>query len=108
MASGDRSIPPEVVARITKHMNEDHGDSVLAYAQWYGKRIDAKWASIVDMDLDAMKLGISSEPSGPATEEITVPYIRPLETAKDARKLMIDMANESAKALGVEIKRDNH
>ena len=44
----------EDVARMVSHMNDDHADSVLAYAQHFGQCRDATAATLIDVTADAM------------------------------------------------------
>jgi len=47
------------------------------------------------------KTNETSEP-----ESITLPFLAPLESPKDARAMIVKMANEASAGLGIEIKRD--
>ena len=97
----DSSQPPfsrEDVARMVSHMNEDHADSVLAYAQHFGQCRDATAATLIDVTPDAMSLKVAllSE-----EKEIKIPFERPLESGHDAHMTMVKMSKVAKKSLRV-------
>ena len=97
----DSSQPPfsrEDVARMVSHMNEDHADSVLAYAQHFGQCRDATAATLIDVTPDAMSLKVDllSE-----EKEINIPFERPLESGHDAHMTMVKMSKVAKKSLRV-------
>ena len=97
----DSSQPPfsrEDVARMVSHMNEDHADSVLAYAQHFGQCRDATAATLIDVTPDAMSLKVAL-----LSEEkvINIPFEHPLESGHDAHMTMVKMSKVAKKSLRV-------
>jgi putative heme iron utilization protein len=47
---------PEISSRICKHMNEDHADAVVMYAQAFSDIKNAKTAQMLSIYADAINL----------------------------------------------------
>lgn len=95
--SSQAPISREDVARMVSHMNEDHADSVLAYAQHFGQCRDAAAATLIDVTADVMTLKvvvINGE------KEIIIPFEHPLKSGHDAHMTMIKMSKAAKKSLG--------
>merc|ERR1711907_103010 len=85
-------------ARVMKHVNEDHADTMLAFACFYGKLSHALAATPVDVSMKEMTLKVSM-PSG--TSHIKVAYTTgPLGSTKDIRPVMVKMHKEAFDGLG--------
>lgn len=89
-------LPAAHRARILGHMNEDHSDSVLAYARHFGARPDATAATLAGIDQDGMDLVITT-PTGDAPVRVT--FKTPLATAGDAHHVLVEMSQEATTAL---------
>ncbi|MDF3057057.1 MAG: HutZ protein [Rariglobus sp.] len=89
-------LPAAHRARILGHMNEDHADSVLAYARHFGGRLSATAATLAGIDQNGMDL-VVTEPSGEAS--LRIPFDPPLTGASDAHHVLIDMSREATAAL---------
>lgn len=86
-------------ARMMTHMNEDHGDSIIAYARHYGKLPRALDAKISDMSETGLTLEVVM-PGGETESGVFVPYSRPLVAVKDVRPIVVEMHHEANAALG--------
>ena len=82
------TITPAVSDRICKHMNEDHADAVLLYAQRYGGSDEASAAVMDSIDADGMTL---SATIGHQTVPVRITFDHILEGAEDAHYTLIDM-----------------
>lgn len=89
-------LPAEARARIIGHMNEDHSDSVLAYARHFGARSAATAATLAGIDQHGMDI-VVSEPAGDTS--IRVEFAAPLATAGDAHHVLVAMSKEATAAL---------
>lgn len=89
-------IPAEARERILGHMNEDHGDSVLAYARHFAGRATATAATLAGIDQTGMDL-VVTEPAG--DQSVRVEFKTPLATAGDAHHVLIAMSKEAKAAL---------
>ena len=89
LSSADRS-------RIVAHMNEDHGDAVLAYARHLGARPTATAATLAALDPEGMDL-VVTEPAGDSA--IRISFSPTLVDATDAHHTLVRLAKESAAAL---------
>ncbi|MEM7791095.1 MAG: DUF2470 domain-containing protein, partial [Verrucomicrobiota bacterium] len=72
--AAEESRPPftrDDVSRMVEHMNDDHSDSVLAYAQHFGHRPDATAATLLDVTATNMRIQVET-PDGAA--ELTVDF----------------------------------
>lgn len=82
------AITAAVSDRICKHMNKDHGDAVLTYAQVYGQQATATAAT---MDaIDAKGMDLTAQVDG-ATVPVRVAFDHPLADAKEAHHVLVDM-----------------
>lgn len=82
----------EISDRICKHMNEDHADAVLLYAQVYGKTSSAISAEMLKIDAQGMDLLAKSE-----TTEIPVriSFDHELQDAKEAHHVLVEMMKQA-------------
>ena len=86
----------EDVARMVSHMNEDHADSVLAYAQHFGHYRDADAATLIDVTADFMTLKVVVMNN---EKEIKIPFEHPLKSGHDAHLTMVKMSKAAKKSL---------
>jgi heme iron utilization protein len=98
MTTTDQITPftDETAARILGHMNEDHADSVLAYARHFGGRLSATAASLVGIDREGMDISVT-EPSGPSP--LRIRFSIPLVDATAAHHTLVEMSKEATAAL---------
>lgn len=82
------SFSPKISDRICSHMNEDHADAVLVYAQKYGSSPNATAAQMLSIDAQGMNL--TAQVSG-ETLPIRIEFDRALKDAEDAHHTLIDM-----------------
>ena len=82
------AITPTVSDRICKHMNDDHADAVLLYAQKFSDATTATAATMQSIDTDGMDLEATVD--GQNTS-VRVSFERPLADAKDAHHVLVDM-----------------
>jgi hypothetical protein len=90
------ALPPADRARILSHMNEDHSDSVLAYARHYGARTTATAATLAGLDPEGMDL-VVTEPTGDLA--VRIPFATPLADAHAAHMTLVQMAKTAAMSL---------
>jgi putative heme iron utilization protein len=85
-------LVPAVRDRICSHMNDDHADAVLLYAQVFGGCPQAQRASMVDLDPEGMTLQVAL-----ADQEVPVriPFDHLLENAEDAHQTLIAMVRQA-------------
>ena len=86
-------------ARIAKHMNEDHGASVLAYAHHFAGFPSATAATMTGVTVDGFILSIAM-PDGSIKRNVLVPYTAPLKTAAGVRKVAVAMHVQAFAELG--------
>lgn len=82
----------DAVAGILEHMNDDHADAVLLYAQIFGGRDDALAARMVAIRPEDMTLAIRTR-SG--EEEISVAFDHALTDSEDAHHTLVAMVREA-------------
>ena len=99
MADTPEMITPAVSDRICKHMNKDHADAVLLYAQYFGSVLEAETATLIQIDDTGMDLTVtiasSVSASEPREQSVRVPFARPLADAKDAHVVLVEMMKEA-------------
>ncbi len=85
------TITPAVSDRICKHMNDDHADAVLLYAQKFGDAITATAATMKAIDTDGMDLDAIVDGQNTI---VRISFERPLVDAKDAHHVLVDMLKQ--------------
>jgi len=89
MATHDAaSLSTADIARIIDHMNDDHGDAVLLYAQHFGGIEGATAARLVDLGEDFMELEVTT-PTG--VETVPLQLIDDVHDATEARQVLVKM-----------------
>ncbi|WP_204140093.1 DUF2470 domain-containing protein [Halomicronema sp. CCY15110] len=84
-------ITAAVSDRICNHMNKDHADSVLVYAQVYGQAKSAVAATMESIDAEGMNL--VAEVEGASTP-LRIPFDHKLESAKEAHHVLVEMLKQ--------------
>ena len=85
------AITPAVSDRICKHMNDDHADAVLLYAQKFGNATDATSAIMKAIDTNGMDLDATVNDQN---TPVRVSFERPLADAKDAHHMLVEMLKQ--------------
>lgn len=88
------TITPAVSDRICKHMNDDHADAVLIYAQKFGDATAATAATMKAIDTTGMDLDAIVEGQNTL---VRVSFERPLADAKDAHHVLVEMLKQVKK-----------
>ena len=92
------SNPPFDAAELRgmiAHMNEDHADSVLAYARHFGVQPRALSARLLDVTPTDMLIEAAT-PDG--EEHLTIPFDHRLESAHDAHMTMVKMSKQAKRS----------
>ncbi len=84
----DEKITVAVSDRICKHMNRDHAEAVLTYAQRYGNQQSATAATLTAIDDTGMDL--QAEVEGKALP-VRVSFDHALKDAADAHHTLVAM-----------------
>jgi len=82
----------EISARICNHMNEDHADAVLLYAQAFGAVAKATSAQMLSIDAEGMDL--TAQVNGEATP-VRIQFDHVLVDAEDAHQTLIAMVKQA-------------
>ncbi|MDQ8193720.1 DUF2470 domain-containing protein [Coraliomargarita sp. SDUM461004] len=96
MSTPESPLSSQDIARIISHMNEDHADSVLAYAQHFGRLPEASAAQIVTLDENTLTIQAKV---GDEVRNIKIPFKHSLESTHDAHMTMIQMSKAAKRAL---------
>lgn len=82
----------EISDRICTHMNEDHAEAVLLYAQAFG---DVKAATAAQMlSIDAQGMNLTAQVNGEATP-VRIAFDHVLADAEDAHHTLIAMVKQA-------------
>ncbi|MBR8841108.1 MAG: DUF2470 domain-containing protein [Stigonema ocellatum SAG 48.90 = DSM 106950] len=81
----------EVSSHICNHMNEDHADAVVIYAQAFGNLADATAAEMVSIDAQGMDL--TAQVNG-ETVPVRIQFDHVLADAEDAHHTLIEMVKQ--------------
>ena len=87
-------LTPKAFERMTVHMNDDHPDSVAAYARYFGKRSDVRSARIVKFDSVGITLDIDS---GTEHWTLRIPFDHEIVDRADARATLVAMVEQTEK-----------
>lgn len=87
----------EISDRICKHMNDDHSDAVVLYAQAFGNCPKATAAKMLSIDARGMNLEV--ETNG-ASQPVRIGFDRDLVDAKDAHTILVDLMKQARQQLG--------
>ena len=82
----------EETSGVIQHMNADHADAVLAYAQAFAECTDAISAELVGLEAHEMMLNVKTCDGEEAT---LVSLSEPVNTLGDARRVLIRMARDA-------------
>jgi putative heme iron utilization protein len=85
----------EISDRICTHMNEDHANAVVLYAQVFGDTPEATSAQMLAIDANGMDLTATVNGE---TLPVRVKFDRTLKDAEDAHHTLIDMVKQAKKA----------
>jgi len=85
-------LTPQISDRICQHMNEDHSDAVLLYAQTFGKMPEAESAILNSVDTDGMNL---SATIGESSVPIRILFDHPVQDSEDAHHTLIAMVKQA-------------
>ena len=77
-------LTPAVSDRICKHMNDDHGEAVVAYARHYGGMASAQSARMLAITTEAMELEVDGQP-------LRVAFDHNLSDSEDAHRTLVAM-----------------
>lgn len=85
------TITTTVSDRICKHMNKDHGDALVLYAQFFGKLSEIQSARMLSIDHQAMYLAIDND----SEQTLKIEFDHQLENAQDAHHTLVAMMKEA-------------
>lgn len=83
---------PEVSDRICAHMNDDHTDAVVLYAQTFGSLTDATAAEMLSIDAEGMNL---TAQVNDAAVPVRIQFDHILKDSEDAHHTLIAMVREA-------------
>ncbi len=85
----DAALPPEQIAAMIAHMNDDHADAVLGYVHHYAALPDAQSATLVALDASGMLVHAVIDGT---SQPVAIAFDHTLRDAADARDTLIAMA----------------
>jgi putative heme iron utilization protein len=88
MSDTSEIITAQVSDRICKHMNKDHAEAVLTYAQRYGEQPSAQSATLTAIDHQGMDLQATIQGE---TRPIRILFDHELKDAADAHHTLVAM-----------------
>lgn len=82
----------EISSRICNHMNEDHADAIVLYAQAFGNVTNATAAQMLSIDAEGMDLTaqVNEEPV-----PVRIPFDHTLADSEDAHQTLIAMVKQA-------------
>ena len=82
----------EISSRICNHMNQDHADAIVIYAQAFGGLADVTAAQMLAIDAQGMDL--KAQVNGEAVP-VRIQFDHILADAEDAHHTLIDMLKQA-------------
>ena len=79
--------------RVIGHMNDDHRDALVLYAQAFAKRGDVVEATMLDLTRAQIVLEVNGG------ERLAVDLTSPVETAEDAHHTLVAMVGQARKRI---------
>ncbi len=92
-------FPPDVVAAVVRHMNDDHAEDCLLICRALGGRPDATAARMTGMDADGFDFRATV---GGAQVPVRVPFAQRLTERRQVRLEAVRMYRQACELLGVE------
>ena len=85
------TFSPEISSRICNHMNQDHTDAIVLYAQAFASVTNATTASMVSIDAKGMDL--IAQVNGESVP-VRIQFDHVLVDAEDAHQTLIAMVKQ--------------
>jgi putative heme iron utilization protein len=89
MEQRDHVLSDEDADRISKHMNAEHEDDLLLFAQVYGGEAGATAARMTGIDAEGIDLEVTL---AEGEKELRIDFDTPIHTPEDAHRALVDMA----------------
>jgi putative heme iron utilization protein len=87
-----KDFSTEISSRICNHMNDDHADAVVIYAQAFGGVTDAIAAQMLSIDVQGMDL--TAQVNGESVP-VRIQFDHVLADAEDAHQTLIAMVKQA-------------
>ena len=91
-------FPPEVVAAVSRHMNDDHAGDALLICRTLGGRPDATAARTTGLDADGIDFAVTV---GGIEVPVRIPFARRLTERAQIRREVVRMYQEACERAGV-------
>jgi putative heme iron utilization protein len=85
-------ITAAISDRICQHMNEDHGDALILYAQVYGNQSEVESATLDAIDPSGMDLTVHQHDQ---SLPLRIRFDHELKDAEDAHQTLIAMVKQA-------------
>ncbi len=86
------AINSAVSDRICQHMNEDHAEALVLYAQVFGNVPSTEAAKMLSIDPQGMNLCVQIDGE---KRDIRIEFSTPLQNAEDAHYTLIEMLKQA-------------
>lgn len=95
MEQRDHVLSEADVDRICDHMNAEHADDLLRFAQVYGEVSQPTSARMTGIDAEGVTLEVIAADDA---KSVRIDFETPLHTPDDARRTLVDMALSAREA----------
>lgn len=82
---------------VIEHMNGDHADALILYAQVFGGLNDVGRAVMTDIDRTSISLNVDS---GDRQQDLEIPLDREVHSRQEIRATLVDMVKRARRLLG--------
>ncbi|NQX85326.1 MAG: DUF2470 domain-containing protein [Flavobacteriaceae bacterium] len=91
-----KSFDSKFARYAVDHVNADHADAMMIICKAH-KNQDYKSVTLLDYDIEKMQ--IHAVDCSNAIQNIDIPFVRPLENARDFRPMLIEILNTAKETL---------
>ncbi|MER7001463.1 DUF2470 domain-containing protein [Dactylosporangium sp. NPDC000555] len=91
-------FPPEVVAAVSRHMNDDHTDDALLICRTLGGRPAATRARTTGLDADGIEFAVTVDG---AEVPVRIPFAARLTERAQIRQEVVRMYRDACHQLGI-------
>ncbi|WP_020405138.1 DUF2470 domain-containing protein [Hahella ganghwensis] len=89
-------LPEDEVSSIVEHMNQDHADTLVNYVRYFGGVDGVISATLHSINANEMHIDVVAHS---LSCRLAIQLIRPLNSAGEARSVLVEMAKQARSGL---------
>ncbi len=92
MSDSDEVLDERARQGVIEHMNADHPDALVLYAEVFGGIHNTRSAVLTDIDRHGMRMMVED---GSTTHDVHIPFEESLTRSSSVRAVLVDMVNRA-------------